>query len=452
MDASKLTPIIDVDKQYVWHPFTQMRQWTCEDQLVIDRGEGVYLYDAAGRKYLDGISSLWVTVHGHNRPEINAAITGQLAKVAHSTLLGQASPPAAELARRLVQITPEDLARVFYSDAGSTATEIALKMAFQYWAQTGRPRKQEFVALNLAYHGDTVGAVSVGGMDLFHDKFRPLLFDVLRAPAPYCYRCELGLTLPDCSLACARAAEEIIATKADSLAAMIVEPMVQGAAGMIVSPPGYLKRVRDACADHDVLFIADEVAVGLGRTGKMFACEHEDVIPDLMCLGKGLSGGYLPLAATLATERVFEGFLGEFDLFKTFFHGHTFTGNPLGCAAALACLDVFENDRVIDGLAPKIERLRAGLEPMADMPHVGQVRQMGLMVGIELVADKTTKEPYKPGLRIGHQVILAARKRGVILRPLGDTLILMPPLSITLEEIDTLTSVAAESIDEVAGS
>ncbi len=445
------TAVLAADKGHLWHPFTPMRQWIAEDQLVVVRGEGNHLFDAAGQRYLDGISSLWVTVHGHNLPAINAAIRDQLDRVAHTTLLGLASPPSARLAERLAGIAPGDLAWVFYSDAGATAVEIALKMAFQFWAQSGRPGKNKFAGLTQAYHGDTLGAVSVGGIDLFHEKFRPLLFDVVRLPAPYCFRCPLGLSRPGCSLACARQGADLIRQRADDLAALIIEPMVMGAAGMITFPDGFLSTLARACADHDVLLIADCVAVGLGRTGRMFACEIEGVEPDLMCLGKGLSGGYLPLAATLATDRIFEAFLGEVAEERTFFHGHTFTGNPLACAAALASLDLFERDRVIDSLPAKIDRLAAGLEPLGGHPHVGQVRQRGLMVGIELVADRRTKTPYPEGERMGHRVILAARRRGVILRPLGDVIVLMPPLSITPDEIDLLAEAAARSIDEVTG-
>ncbi|MBU0516166.1 MAG: adenosylmethionine--8-amino-7-oxononanoate transaminase [Proteobacteria bacterium] len=439
------------DKAHLWHPFTPMRQWAAEDQLLIVRGEGNYLYDARGRSYLDGVSSLWVTVHGHNHPVINAAIKDQVDQVAHTTLLGLASPPAALLAKALAGLAPAGLTRVFYSDAGATGVEIALKMAFQFWAQSGRPGKKNFAGLRHAYHGDTLGAVSVGGMDLFHEKFRPLLFEVTRLSAPYCYRCPLGLTYPDCSLACAEQGAKIIRQRADDLAALIIEPMVMGAAGMIAFPDGYLSLIRQACMDADVLFIADCVAVGFGRTGRMFAGEIEGVEPDLMCLGKGLSGGYLPLAATLATDRVFEAFLGEIDQEKTFFHGHTFTGNPVACAAALASLDLFERDQVIDSLPPKIERLAKALSLLRDHPGVGDVRQRGLMVGIELVADQKTKAGFPPGDRIGHRVILAARRRGVILRPLGDVIVLMPPLSITVEELDTLVKVTTEALEEVIG-
>ena len=449
MNTEDIRRLVRLDHRHVWHPFTQMKGWLEEEPLIIERGEGDFLYDVHGAKYLDGVSSLWVTVHGHARPEINRAIKNQLDLVSHSTLLGQASPPSIELAARLAGIAPEGLTRVFYSDAGSTAVEIALKIAYQYQQQTGRAERTRFAALNLAYHGDTLGAVSVGGMDLFHGIYKPLLFDAVRLPAPYCYRCELGLERRTCGLACAARAEEIIDREGPSLAGLIVEPLVQGAAGMIVQPEGYLRRLREACRRAGVLFIADEVAVGFGRTGTMFACEREDVRPDILCLGKGLSGGYLPLAATMATDEVFSGFLGEFDEFKTFFHGHTFTGNPAACAAAVANLDLFAADRTIENLPARIDLMAEGLRRLADLPHVGDVRQAGLMAGIELVADKAAKTAYEPGLRLGHRVILEARRQGLILRPLGDVIVLMPILSVAIAHLARILEVAERSIRAV---
>jgi len=449
MEEQDIKRLIALDHQYLWHPFTQMKGWLEEEAVIIERGRGDFLYDLQGRVYLDGISSLWVTVHGHGRPEINQAIKDQVDRISHSTLLGLGSPPSIELAARLVEISPPGLKRTFYSDAGATAVEIALKMAFQYWQQTGSPRRKRFAALNLAYHGDTIGAVSVGGMDLFHAAYRPLLFKTVRLPSPYCYRCELEKDPADCGLGCAAEAEKILDREGETLAALIVEPLVQGAAGMITQPEGYLRRLAAACRRNGVLLIADEVAVGFGRTGTMFACTQEQVAPDILCLGKGLSGGYLPLAATMTTEAVFKDFLGEYDEFKTFFHGHTFTGNPVACAAALASLDLFIKDETLESLQPKIQRLADRLKPVGELEHVGQVRQRGFMVGIELVEDKETRQPYPSGLRVGHQVILEARRRGVILRPLGDVLILMPPLSIAPENLDKIVEVAAASIKAV---
>jgi adenosylmethionine-8-amino-7-oxononanoate aminotransferase len=437
------------DREHLWHPFTQMQGFRAEDPLLISRAEGIYLYDIQGNRYLDGVSSLWANLHGHRRRELDRALVAQLEQVAHSTLLGIAHPPAIVLARRLVEIAPAGLNKVFFSDNGSTAVEVALKVAFQFWRNRGQSRKQRFLKLSGAYHGDTLGAVSVGGIPLFHEIYRPLLFDTLEAPAPYCYRCPHR---EDCREQCLARLEELVATHHQELAAVIVEPVMQGAGGMIPQPPGYLARVREVTRRHEVLLIADEVAVGFGRTGKMFACEHEAVSPDLLCLAKGITGGYLPLAATLATDEVYQAFLGEYQEFKTFFHGHTYTGNPLAAAVGLASLDIFVHDRVLEGLATKIERLAGRLQKMAEHPHVGDIRQRGLMVGLELVADKGSREPFPPARRTGHRVILAARQLGAILRPLGDVIVLMPPLCITPEELDTLCDITAAAIKQgVAG-
>jgi adenosylmethionine-8-amino-7-oxononanoate aminotransferase len=406
----------------------------------------VWLWDTEGHRYLDGVSSLWCNLHGHRVEAIDRAVEEQLAKIAHSTLLGLANVPSIELAARLVHLAPEGLARVFYSDAGATAVEAALKIAFQYQAQSGHPGRTRFAALDAAYHGDTMGSVSLGGIESMHGLFDPLRFDVLRLPSPHCYRCPLRLERSSCSLACAAEAEEILEQSAATLAAMVIEPLVQGAAGMIVHPEGYLARIHAACRRLGLLLVADEVATGFGRTGTLFACSQEAVSPDLLCLAKGLSGGYLPLAATLATEEVFAAFLGAADSGRTFLHGHTFTGNPLGCAAALASLDLLTGGvlAAVPGKAADLaHQLQARVAPLA---FVGDVRQRGLMVGIELVVDRTTKEPYPSTRRVGHRVILEARRRGVILRPLGDVVVLMPPLCVSEEEICLLVEVTADSI------
>jgi adenosylmethionine-8-amino-7-oxononanoate aminotransferase len=431
------------DREHLWHPFTQMQGFVEEELLIIARGDGPYLYDLQGRRYLDGVSSLWCNVHGHRRPELDRALVAQLDTVAHSTLLGLAHPPAIVLARKLADIAPRGLTKVFYSDDGSTAVEAALKMAYQYWQLKGRREKRRFLKLKEGYHGDTLGAVSVGGIDLFHETYRPLLFDTLSAPAPYCYRCQ---EQEDCRQQCLAELVRLVEEHHGELAAVILEPVMQGAAGMIPQPPGYLAKVREVTRQHDVLLICDEVATGFGRTGTMFACEHEGVSPDLLCLAKGVTGGYLPLSATMATDQVYQAFLGEFEEFKTLFHGHTFTGNPLAAAVSLASLEVFEKERVLQNLAAKIELLEARLYEMASHPHVGDVRQRGFMVGIELVADKKTREPFPVARRTGHRVILEARKLGAILRPLGDVVVLMPPLCLTTDELETLCRTASEAI------
>lgn len=413
-----------LDQDHLWHPFTQQQGWGEEEPLVIERAEGAYLIDVEGRRYIDGHSSLWCNVHGHRHPAIDQALRDQIDRVAHSTMLGLSHPGAAELAARLVAIAPPGLSRVFYSDSGSTAVEIALKMAFQYHQQRGgeHARRTAFVRLREAYHGDTIGSVSVGGIDLFHATYRPLLFETHAA--------EPGD---------AADMERILAEIGDEVAAVIVEPLVQGAGGIIVHPPGYLRTVRELCDSRGVLLICDEVATGFGRTGTMFACEQEDVAPDFLCLAKGITGGYMPLAATLTTEAVYEGFLGAAEEFRTFFHGHTYTGNPLACAAALANLDVFENERTIERLQPKIELLGELLEGVAAMPEVVEVRRRGFMVGIDL-------GDHEPTLRMGHRVTNEARERGAIVRPLGNTVVLMPPLGISAEELRSLVTITADSI------
>ena len=391
---------------------------------MIEAAEGTELIDAEGRRYLDGVSSLWCNLHGHRHPQIDAAIREQLDRVAHSTMLGLSHPAASELAARLVEIAPAGLSRVFYSDSGSTAVEVALKMAFQYWQHRGgqHVRKTSFICLEQAYHGDTIGSVSVGGMPIFHSTFEPLLFEAHRARPG---------EVEDIA--------RLLAMREEEVAAVVLEPLVQGAAGMLTHPPGYLRAVRRLCDRHGALLICDEVATGFGRTGTMFACEQEGVSPDLLCLAKGLTGGYLPLAATLATERIYEAFLGGTSDFKTFFHGHTYTGNPLACAAAIASLDVFERERTLVRIQPKIRLLSGWLAQVDRMPEVKEVRQRGLMVGIDL-------GEHDPKLRLGHRVVLEARRRGVIVRPLGDVIVLMPPLSISKRDLRRLVEVVGQSI------
>jgi adenosylmethionine---8-amino-7-oxononanoate aminotransferase len=420
------------DREALWHPFTQQQGWSAEDAPIIERGEGCVLYDTDGTAYIDGVSSLWCTVHGHRHPAIDAAVRAQLDRVAHTTMLGLSHPPAIELAQKLLAVAPRgdrELTRVFYSDNGSTANEIALKMAFQLHKIRGDEQRTKFVYLDMSYHGDTIGSVSVGGIDLFHTLFRPLLFEGIRtAPGDVA-----GL-------------ERILAQRGHEVAALIMEPLVQGAAGIVLHPDGYLRAVRELCDKYNIIMICDEVATGFGRTGTMFACEQEGVVPDLMNVAKGLTGGYLPLAATLATERIYEGFLGKFEEFRTFFHGHTYTGNPLACAAAIATLQVFEDEGTLDALAPKIELLGELLaEHIAPLSCVAEIRRRGTMVGIELT-------DFPLAARMGHQVTLAARARGAIVRPLGDTIVLMPPLAISEDELRRLVAITAEAIAVATGA
>ncbi len=438
------------DHRCLWHPFTQMRHWLAEDPVIIVRGEGSYLIDLQGRRYLDGVSSLWCNVHGHNRPEINAAIAEQLGQIAHSTLLGLANVPSILLAKKLIELAPAGLTRVFYSDSGATAVEAGLKIGLQYWQLKGEPHRTKFAALAEAYHGDTLGAVSVGYSEIFHHFFRPVLFDCFRLPPPHIYRFHQGLPEQDALDRALTEARRVLDDHRHEIAALIIEPLMQGAAGMWAQPRGYVRALREITRDAGILLICDEVATGFGRTGKMFACEHEGVSPDILCLAKGVSGGYLPLAATLTTEEIFSAFLGEYHEFKTFFHGHTYTGNPLACAAGLASLEILENDKVLDHLGPKIEFLRERLTAdFAPLPHVADVRQWGFMVGIELMRDKALRLPYDPAERVGIRVAQGARARGVILRPLGNVVVLLPPLSISHDELAVLLEVTRESIRAV---
>jgi adenosylmethionine-8-amino-7-oxononanoate aminotransferase len=441
------------DHRFLWHPFTQMQEWLAEEPLIIERGEGNELVDVEGRRYLDGVSSLWCNVHGHRRAEIDEAIRAQLDRIAHSTLLGLASVPSIELAERLVGIAPRGLTRVFYSDAGATAVEIALKMAFQYWQLRGETRRIRFASLTEAYHGDTIGSVSLGYSEGFHRFFKPMLFDALRLDPPHVYRFHRGLSAPDALAVALEEARRELRRHAGELAGVFVEPLMQGAAGMWSHPVEYLRGLREITRELGLLLVCDEVATGFGRTGTMFACEHAGVEPDLFCVAKGLTGGYLPLAATLATEEIFAAFLGRYEERKTFFHGHTYTGNALACAAALASLRLFERERVVERLQGTIARLATGLareiEPLA---HVAEVRRLGMMVGIELMQDPAARRAFEPAARVGHRIIKHARRRGVIIRPLGDIIILMPPLSITEDEIDRLVAVTRESIVEVVGA
>lgn len=437
------------DKKYLWHPFTQMRDWDGEEILIIESAEGVYLKDTQGRRYLDGVSSLWCNVHGHRVPQLDQAVREQLSKVAHSTFLGLSNVPAIELAEKLVELGPDGLSRVFYSGSGSEAVEIALKIAFQYWSHRGKPEKKEFVRLTHAYHGDTLGAVSVGGIDLFHEIFGPLLFKTYAAPAPYVYRWPEGGTREAVCESALHALETIFKEHHSRIAAFVMEPLMQGAAGMIDQPQGYIRGVRELTRQYGILLIFDEVATGFGRTGRLFACEHEAVAPDIMTVAKGLTGGYLPLAATLVTDEIYQAFLGNYEELKTFFHGHTYTANPLACSAALANLKLFEQADFFSALNSRIDFLAEKLQAMYALKHVGDIRRVGAMVGIELVQDKRTKEPYALNQKIGIRVIQQARAKGAILRPLGSVIVLMPPLSMTESELGRLLEITAASIQEV---
>jgi len=435
--------LTDWDRRHFWHAFTQMAEY---EPLVIERAEGCWLVDVHGRRYLDGVSSLWCNLHGHGHPRIQAAIVEQLGKLAHATTLGMSNPPAIELARRLAVLAPGDLNHVFYSSDGACAVEAALKIAFQYWRQCPepQPRKQKFVAFDSAYHGDTLGSTAVGGIERFHALYKPLLFDVVRLPPPDARWGDAALHL--------RELEAVLAERHEELAALVIEPLVQGAAGMIMQPSGYLRGVRELTRRYDVLMIADEIVTGFGRTGRMFACEHEGVTPDLLCLGKSLTAGTLPMAATIATEAVYQAFLGEYTSGRTFHHGHTFGGNPLAAAAACASLDLFAEERVIEEGVPRKSKLLAQvLAPLAEHPHVGEIRQLGMLAGVELVADRAAGRAYPATERRGYYVCKRTTAHGVWLRPLGDVVVVMPPLAVSGSEMELLGRVLRESIDAVCG-
>jgi adenosylmethionine---8-amino-7-oxononanoate aminotransferase len=436
------------DREIVWHAFTQMSDY---EPLIFESAHGCTLVDVEGREYLDACASVWCNVHGHRHPRLDAAIREQLDKVAHVTSLGSSNPTTIKLAKRLVDLAPPGLAHVFFSDSGATAVEVALKMSLQYWRQrTGpRPQKTTYLALGDAYHGDTLGSVSVGGVARFHAMFEPLLFEVLRAPSPDMYRLPAGLTRENALAHYVRAMEDLLAREHERVAAVILEPLVQAAAGMLMHPPGYLAAVRELTRKYDVHLIADEVAVGFGRTGTMFACEQENVSPDFLCLAKGLTGGYMPVAATLTTSEVWQAFLGEYRESKSFFHGHTYGGNPLGCAVALATLDLFEEEQTLANLPPKVARLAEHLERIARHPHVGDVRQRGLIAGIELVRDKASREAYPWEEKRGLLVCDWVRRHGIHVRPLGSVLVVFPPLSITLDQLDRICTTLEAGIAAV---
>lgn len=428
-----------IDKKYIWHPFTQMQDWETDDICIIERGKGNYLYDIRGKKYLDGVSSLWVTLHGHNHPRINKSIKRQLRKLDHSTMLGLSNTPAIQLAEKLVEIAPNGLSRVFYSDSGSTAMEIALKIAYQFFQQDKNKKyktKTKFLTLKEAYHGDTIGSVSLGGVDMFHAIYRPLLFKTMQLPtAYYCYGHKPTLQESVALL------EKTFKKHHKELAGFVIEPLVQGAAGIYTAPVGYLKAARELCTKYNVLLICDEVAVGFGRTGKMFACEHEGVSPDIMAIAKGITGGYLPLAATLTTEKIYNNFKGAYGSCRTFYHGHTYTGNPLACAAALGSLEVFKKEKTLEKLQPKIKLLKENLKKFRQLSAVKDIRQCGFIAAIEL-------GDYAYEAAIGHRICKIARSKGLIIRPLGNNIVIMPPLSIKPKELQWMLAVIYKCIEE----
>jgi adenosylmethionine---8-amino-7-oxononanoate aminotransferase len=441
------------DHQYLWHPFTQMRTWLNDDPVIVESGEGNYLIDVNGKRYLDAVSSLWCNVHGHRKRELDEALRQQTARIAHTTMLGLSSPPPIELARELISIAPAGLSRVFYSDSGAEAVEVAVRIAAQYWQLIGHGRRKLFLTLSEAYHGDTMGSVSLGYSEHFHRHIRSMLFPALKVDPPHAYRFYRGMDADEADERALRAAEELIERHREDLAAVVIEPLMQGAAGMWAHSVRFIRGIAELARKAGALVIFDEVATGFGRTGKMFATEHTDIAPDLLCLGKGITGGYLPLAATLSTEQIFSAFLGEPQEFRAFYYGHTYTGNPLAAAVALANLKIFRDECVVDRLQPLISRMKSGMaDRFATHPHVADIRQWGTMAGIELMEDPASRRAYPYERLVGAQVAKAARKAGVLMRPLGDVMVFMPPLSITASEIDLLLDATLEAINEVTGA
>jgi adenosylmethionine---8-amino-7-oxononanoate aminotransferase len=452
MGEQKYRRLAGADHRHLWHPFTQMQLWLADEPLIIERGEGNYLIDARGRRYLDGVSSLWCNVHGHRKARLDQALRDQADRIAHSTMLGLANVPAIELAEALIATVPQGLARVFYSDSGAEAVEVALRIAAQYWQLAGQSERTLFVSLEEAYHGDTIGSASLGYSEPFHRHIRPLLFHTVKTPPPHIFRFHQGMDPGDADEAALKAAAKIFEQNGKETAALVIEPLMQGAAGMWSHSTAYLRSVVEMARAAGALIIVDEVATGFGRTGAMFACEHAGISPDLLCLGKGITGGYLPLAATIATDRIFQAFLGRPEEFRAFYYGHTYTGNPLAAAVALANLGVFRDERVIETMQPKIELLHAALHSRFG-PHrkVADIRQWGLMAGVEIMESPKERRSFPYAAQTGARIAKAARKAGVVVRPLGDVMVFMPPLSITADEIEILIDAVFNAACEIVG-
>ena len=441
--------ILELDRLHIWHPCTQHKDHEILPPIPIARGEGVFLIDIDGNRYIDGVSSWWVNLFGHNHPRLNRALAQQASRIAHHIFAGFTHEPAAELARRLCEAAPGDLNRVFFADNGSAAVEVALKMSFQFWQQSGRPRKTRFVSLTEAYHGETLGALSVGGCDLYRDIYRPILLEGFQVQGPDCFRCPYGRSRGDCEAECFEAMETLVAAGHEEIAAVIIEPLIQGAAGMRIYPPVYLRRLRDLCSRFEVHYIADEIAVGFGRTGKMFANEHAGVAPDMMCLSKGITGGYLPLSVTLTTEEIYRAFYDDYSTMKAFLHSHSYTGNPLACALAVETMKVFEEEKILESLPTRTAVLDRWADLFAALPHVGEFRRFGMVAAVELVENKEGKTPFPWQERRGWAVFRRALTKGALLRPLGNVVYFMPPLTISSQELERLLEIAFESIVEV---
>jgi len=453
-NSSRCRELREIDFKHLWHPFTQQQDWFAADPLIIERGEGVELIDICGRRYLDGVSSLWCNVHGHGVPELRAALHEQVDALCHSTLLGLSHVPVLELTQRLVPLLPKPLERVFYSDSGSAAVEAAIRMSIEWWQKQGgaASRKTKLVSLFSGYHGDTLGSVGLGYLPAFHRALSPVVVQSLKVNPPHMLRYERGLCAEDALSQSLAEAEQLLAGQQDEIAAFFIEPIVQGAAGIWVQPLEYLQEIVRLCRKHHVLLIADEVATGFGKTGKMFACEHASVEPDIMVIGKGLSAGYLPISAACASEQIFSGFLGEPEKGKTFFFGQTFSGNPLAAKVAAANLDYFAKNRVLEKLPQRIAHFARELRAKAAcLSHVFEVRSFGLMAGIELTKTPGTWIPYALNERAGSRIVAAARNKGAIIRPLGNVMVLMPALAMNEEQLSRLVNIAVQAVAEALG-
>ena len=440
------------DLRHIWHPCAQMKDYEQLPPMVIDRAKGAWLYDVYGKGYLDIVSSWWANLLGHTNEKINARIAAQLDRLEHVIFANFSHRPAIELAERLATLVPEGLTKFHFNDNGSSAVEAALKMAFQYCQQTGRTGKTRFMCLSEGYHGETIGALSVGSMDLFAEMYKPMMMDNIHIEAPDCYRCPYGETRDTCTCACFEHAEHAFAAHGHETAAMIVEPLLQGSAGMRIYPEEYLRKLRALCDAHDVLLIADEIATGFGRTGRLFACERAGITPDLMCLSKGLTGGYMPMSITVVKEKIYDAFYADWSEGKAFMHSHTYAGNPLGCSAALAVLDILDEENILERAEETASWLSARMaETFGAHPNVGEIRHIGLIHAVELVEDRAAKRPFDGGRRLGYAIYRRALQHGLLLRPLGDVLYFNPPLNIGRDDLDTAIARMKASMDEVLG-
>lgn len=439
------------DLQYIWHPCSQMKDYETFLPIIIDRGEGAYLYDVEGKRYLDAVSSWWVNLFGHSNKKINQAIAAQVEKLEHVIFANFSHKPAIQLAEEIVKITPEGLNKVFFADNGSSAVEVALKLSFQYYQQIGKSKKTKFVAISESYHGETLGALSVGDIDLYNEIYKPLLLKTLKVEGPDCYRCKYGQSRENCSAQCFEAMEAVIEAHHEEIAGVIIEPMIQGAAGMKIYSPVYLKKLRELCTQYDIHMIADEIAVGFGRTGKMFACEHAGISPDMMTLSKGLTAGYMPLSLTLMTDKIYEAFYDDYLTLRAFMHSHSYTGNPISCAIACASLKIFQEENILERNLIKSAYIREKAERLLKYPQVGEFRQLGMVGAIELVESRETKKGFDWQKRVGYQLYQMALKEGVLLRPLGNVLYFMPPYVVEEKEIDLMVGAAEKVIKEYFG-